>query len=99
MVADGGHVVENKGGMGARMGGLDGRIGLPAEPVQKQNEALLVLEVGAVAHRHQGVLTGCRDHVEVVGVERSEFKFVVHVSPKSALRPILRDGRYAASSG
>src|SRR5882672_12100801 len=55
MVADGRHLVENKGGMGPRMGRLDRRIGLPAEPVQKQNEALLVLEVGAVAHRHQSV--------------------------------------------
>src|SRR5260370_6419635 len=99
MVADGRHLVENKVGMGERMGSLERRICLPAEPVQKQNEALLVLEVGAVAYRHQGVLTGRRDHAEVVGVERREFQLVVHVSPKSALRPILRDGRFAASSG
>ena len=61
------------------------RIGLPAEAVQKQNEALLVLEVGAVAHRHQRVLDGRRDHAEIVGVERREFQLAVH---GSALQPL-----------
>src|SRR5512146_731298 len=50
VMMDGLYLVENKGRMGPPIGRLDGRVRLPAEPVQQENKALLIGKEGTVAH-------------------------------------------------
>src|SRR5580698_6939356 len=78
VMVDGLHRIENQGGMGSPVLGLDGRIGFPAEAVEQENKTALGRKEGAVAHRDQRILHGSGNDAEIVGIERRKLELAVH---------------------
>src|SRR6266702_1085980 len=68
----------------ARLGFAFQRL-LPVQPAHADHQALLALPPDDVGGLHQGILHMGRDHREIIGVERDQFKLVRH-SPALLLR-------------